>query len=168
MNLEKVFGHIDQNINAHTKIIQEFITQPSISPSNIGIQKSGKLLKQYFQDLGCQDVGCAGEYPILYGDYDGGAQKTLLVYLMFDTGPSPFPLNELQTYDSELLQIAPYGNCLAVKGPIGYKAFLRAYLNALESIKAVEGSLEQGDRYLVLAHVASAVRCRAGNRYSPW
>ena len=99
MNLEKIFGYIDQNINAHTKIIQEFITQPSISPSNIGIQKSGKLLKQYFQDLGCQDVGWAGEYPILYGDYDGGAQKTLLVYLMFDTGPSPFPLNELQKYD---------------------------------------------------------------------
>ena len=141
MNLEKVFGHIDQNINAHTKIIQEFITQPSISPSNIGIQKSGKLLNQYFHDLGCQDVGWAGEYPILYGDYDGGAQKTLLIYLMFDTGPSPFPLNELQTYDSDFLQISPYGNCLAVKGAIGYKAFLRAFLNALESIKAVEGSL---------------------------
>lgn len=141
MNREKVFAYIDQHTDAHMKQIQEFISQPSISPRDTGVQECGTLLKQYFEELGCKDVGWAGDYPILYGEYEVGVDKTLLVYLMFDTGPSAFPLLANNRYASGVEIIEPFGKCLTVKGTIGYKAYLRAFLNALNAIKAIEGSL---------------------------
>jgi acetylornithine deacetylase/succinyl-diaminopimelate desuccinylase-like protein len=141
MNRDKVFEYIDQHIDAHMKNVQDFISQPSISPRGIGVKACGALLKQYFEGLGCNDVGWFGEYPILYGEYEAGAEKTLLVYLMFDTGPSVFSLSETNMYASGVDLIESFGKCITVKGTIGYKAYLRAFLNALESIKAIEGSL---------------------------
>ena len=83
--LQKVFAHIDENIDAHVENLQKWIRQPSISNSGEGIPESAEMVKGFFDELGCQqtrvfDVGVT-EYgspgnPVVYAKCDEGAEKT--------------------------------------------------------------------------------------------
>ena len=86
--LQKVFAHIDENIDAHVENLQKWIRQPSISNSGEGIPESAEMVKGFFDELGCQqtqifDPGIT-EYgspanPVVYAKCDEGAEKTLLI-----------------------------------------------------------------------------------------
>ena len=99
-DLEKVFAHIDENIDEHVDNLQKWIQQPSISNSGEGIPESAEMVKGFFDELGCQqtqvyDVGIT-EYgtpgnPVVYAKCDEGAEKTLLIYWMYDTMPVTQP-----------------------------------------------------------------------------
>ena len=99
-DLQKVFAHIDENIDQHVVNLQKWIQQPSISNSGEGIPESAEMVKGFFDELGCQqtqvyDVGIT-EYgspgnPVVYAKCDEGAEKTLLIYWMYDTMPVTQP-----------------------------------------------------------------------------
>ena len=99
-DLQQVFAHIDENIDQHVVNLQEWIQQPSISNSGEGIPESAEMVKGFFDELGCQqtqvyDVGIT-EYgspgnPVVYAKCDEGAEKTLLIYWMYDTMPVTQP-----------------------------------------------------------------------------
>ena len=99
-DLQKVYAHIDENIDAHVENLQKWIRQPSISNSGEGIPESAEMVKGFFDELGCQqtrvfDVGVT-EYgspgnPVVYAKCDEGAEKTLLIYWMYDTMPVTQP-----------------------------------------------------------------------------
>src|SRR5687768_2320291 len=82
--LQKVYAHIDENIDAHVENLQKWIRQPSISNSGEGIPESAEMVKGFFDELGCQqtqifDVGVT-EYgspgnPVVYAKCDEGAEK---------------------------------------------------------------------------------------------
>ena len=99
-DLAKVYAHIDENIDQHVDNLQKWIQQPSISNSGEGIPESAEMVKGFFDELGCQqtqvyDVGVT-EYgspgnPVVYAKCDEGAEKTLLIYWMYDTMPVTQP-----------------------------------------------------------------------------
>ena len=99
-DVQKVFAHIDENVDQHVANLQEWIQQPSISNSGEGIPESAEMVKGFFDELGCQqtqvyDVGIT-EYgtpgnPVVYAKCDEGAEKTLLIYWMYDTMPVTQP-----------------------------------------------------------------------------
>ena len=99
-DVQKVFAHIDENVDQHVTNLQEWIQQPSISNSGEGIPESAEMVKGFFDELGCQqtqvyDVGIT-EYgtpgnPVVYAKCDEGAEKTLLIYWMYDTMPVTQP-----------------------------------------------------------------------------
>src|SRR5918993_5091938 len=116
--VQKVFAHIDENIDQHVVNLQEWIQQPSISNSGEGIPESAEMVKGFFDELGCQqtqvyDVGIT-EYgtpgnPVVYAKCDEGADKTLLIYWMYDTMPVTQP--DAWTYppfEGRLVEQAPY------------------------------------------------------------
>ena len=47
-DLQKVFAHIDENIDAHVEHLQKWIRQPSISNSGEGIPESAEMVKGFF------------------------------------------------------------------------------------------------------------------------
>ena len=149
--LAKIYEYIDEHIDEHTTNIQELLQQPSSSKTDYeGTRQCAQLVKKYFLDLGCGEVELfeSGEltytgwpgYPVVYGEYDAGAEKTLIIYMMYDTQPaeeewiSP-PL------EARLVDMEPFGKTIVARGAINTKGPLRAFLNACESIKAVEGEL---------------------------
>src|SRR3972149_12205293 len=89
VNFEKVGKHIDAHLNEHTKRMQEFLRQPSVSAENLGIRQCAELLKSYLANLGCKDARLieTGSFPVVYGEYNANAEKTLLIYMMYDTQP---------------------------------------------------------------------------------
>jgi acetylornithine deacetylase/succinyl-diaminopimelate desuccinylase-like protein len=159
---EKVFKYIDQHYDEHLSKLQEFVKQPSISAENRGVRECAKLVKSYLEDLGCKNprlVETSG-FPVVYGYYDACAEKTILVYLMYDTQPVDNPGWTVPPLEGRVVNLPPFGDCLVARGAINTKGELRAFLNACESIKAVgeeipvnlmfvaEGEEELGSRHL--------------------
>jgi acetylornithine deacetylase/succinyl-diaminopimelate desuccinylase-like protein len=159
---EKVFEHIDQHYNEHLSKLQELVKQPSISAENRGVRQCAKLVKSYLEDLGCKNsrlVETSG-FPVVYGYYDAGAKKTIIIYFMYDTQPVDDPGWTVSPLEGRVINLPPFGDCLVARGAINTKGELRAFLNACESIKTVgeeipvnlmfvaEGEEELGSRHL--------------------
>jgi len=162
LNREKVFNYIDKHYEDHVKKLQEFVRQPSISAENRGVRECAELLKSYLKNLGCKDaklVETSGN-PVVYGTYNAKADKTIIIYLMYDTQPVDDPGWTVPPLEGRIVDIQPFGKCLVARGAINTKGELRAFLNACESIQAVseeipvnlmfvaEGEEELGSRHL--------------------
>jgi acetylornithine deacetylase/succinyl-diaminopimelate desuccinylase-like protein len=149
--LQQVYAHIDENIDEHVVTFQKWIQQPSISNSGEGIPESAEMVKGFFDELGCQqtqvyDVGIT-EYgspanPVVYAKCDEGAEKTLLIYWMYDTMPVTQPDAWQQPpFEARLVEQAPYKKVLIGRGASNSKGPQVAQLNAFRAIKAVHGKL---------------------------
>ncbi len=159
---EKIYAHIDRSYETHLGKVQELIRQPSISAENRGVRECAELIKRHLQDLGCKDsklVETSG-FPVVYGNYDAGADKTIVVYMMYDTQPVDDPGWSVPALEGKVVDQPPFGKCIMARGAINTKGELQAFLNACESIQATgqeipvnlifvaEGEEELGSRHL--------------------
>jgi len=159
---KKIFEHIDRHYTEHLGKLQELVRQPSISAENRGVRECAELVKNYFKNLGCENsrlVETSG-FPVVYGYYDAGADRTIIVYFMYDTQPVDDPGWTIPPLEGKIVSMPPFGDCLVARGAINTKGELCAFLNACESIKAVgeeipvnlvfvaEGEEELGSRHL--------------------
>ena len=133
----KVFAYIDQNLPEHVAKLQELVRQPSISPENKGVKDCANLVLRYFKELGCRAslVETSGN-PVVYGKYDAGADKTIVVYMMYDTMPVDEPGWRVDPLSAALVENPPFKRCLVARGAYNTKGELRGFLNACKSIKA--------------------------------
>jgi len=108
-------------------------------------------VKGFFDELGCQqtqvfDVGVT-EYgspgnPVVYAKCDEGAEKTLMIYWMYDTMPVTQPDAWVAPpFEGRLVEQAPYKKVLIGRGATNSKGPQMAQLNAFRAIKAVHGKL---------------------------
>jgi acetylornithine deacetylase/succinyl-diaminopimelate desuccinylase-like protein len=167
VNFEKVSKYIDVHLNEHIKKMQEFLRQPSVSAENYGVRECAELLQSYFVDLGCKNTRLikTESFPVIYGEYDAHAEKTLLVYMMYDTQPFTGEKWTSPPLEARLVDIEPFGKCVIARGAINTKGPLIAFLNTLESILAVGEEIPvnlkfvaQGDEELESTHFAEFVK----------
>jgi len=150
-DLKEVFAYIDENIDQHVINLQKWIQQPSISNTGEGIQESAYMVEGFFDQLGCQettvyDVGITewGQQgnPVVYAKCDEGAEKTLVVYWMYDTMPITQPdLWKAPPFAAELMPQAPFPLVMIGRGTANSKGRQMAFWNAMMSIKATTGKL---------------------------
>lgn len=150
-DLRKVFDYVDANIDDQVIALQRWIQQPSVSNSGEGIPESAEMVKGFFDELGCQqtqiyDVGIT-EYgspgnPVVYAKCDEGAEKTLLIYWMYDTMPVEQPEAWLNpAFEGRIIEQAPFPKVMIGRGATNSKGPQMAQLQAFRSIKAVTGKL---------------------------
>ncbi|MFK7829369.1 MAG: M20/M25/M40 family metallo-hydrolase [Congregibacter sp.] len=149
--LKEIFDYIDTNIYEHVMNLQRWIQQPSISNTGEGIQESAYMVKGFFDQLGCQqtqvyDVGITewGQQgnPVVYANCDEGAEKTLVVYWMYDTMPVTQPgLWKSPPFEGRLVEQEPYAKVMIGRGATNSKGPQMTQLNALMAMKAVTGKL---------------------------
>ena len=142
MDQQAVFQYIDKHYPEHLDNLRTLVQQPSISAENYGIRECAELLNTSFEALGCEStlVETSG-HPVVFGQYDVGAAKTIIIYLMYDTQPVDDPGWSVPPLEGRVLDIVPLGACLVARGAINTKGPLQAFLNACESIQAVEDKL---------------------------
>ena len=138
----EIYAHIDGSIESHTRALQRWMRQPSISAQNVGIQEMAEMLRSDLETIGFQETALVPTdgHPGVWGYYDAGAEQTLLLYMMYDVQPvNPqdweSPPFEANIVDHEL------GKVIMARGATNQKGPERAFLNALESIIAVQGKL---------------------------
>ncbi|MGE3274037.1 MAG: M20/M25/M40 family metallo-hydrolase [Vicinamibacterales bacterium] len=150
-DLQQVYTYIDDNIDQHVRNLQDWIRQPSISNSGEGIPESAEMVKGFFDELGCQqtqvydipmtEYGQPGN-PVVYAKCDEGAEKTLLIYWMYDTMPITQPdAWSYPPFEAQLVEQPPYKKVLVGRGATNSKGPQMTQLNAFRAIKAVHGKL---------------------------
>jgi len=149
--LKKVFTYIDEHVDDHVRNLQKWIQQPSISNTGEGMQESAEMVKGFFDQLGCQeskvyDMGTAewGQQgnPVVYAHCDEGAEKTVVIYWMYDTMPITQPdLWKAPPFEGRLVEQPPYKKVLIGRGAVNSKGPQMVEWNALMSIKAAVGKL---------------------------
>ncbi len=139
---DAVYAHIDANLDRHVAELQRWIRQPSVSAQNVGIADMAALLRDDLKALGFQEaelVPTSG-HPGVWGYYDAGATKTLLVYLMYDVQPVNPDDWQSPPFEARLVE-HELGSVLMGRGATNQKGPERALLNAIASILAVDGTL---------------------------
>jgi acetylornithine deacetylase/succinyl-diaminopimelate desuccinylase-like protein len=150
-DLKKVFAYIDSHIDDHVGNLQKWIQQPSISNSGEGIPESAEMVKGFFEQLGCQesrvyDVGTtewgSQGNPVVYARCNEGAEKTLVIYWMYDTMPVTQPDAWLAPpFEGRLVEQPPFRKVLIGRGATNSKGPQIVQWNALMAIKAITGRL---------------------------
>jgi len=138
----EIYDYIDANIDAHLEALQRWLRQRSISAQDVGIQEMAEMLRGDLQNLGFQEAELVPTdgHPGVWAYYDGGNEKTLVVYLMYDVQPVDPEDWQSPPFAANLVE-HDLGKVLMARGATNQKGPQRAFLNALESIIAVNGSL---------------------------
>jgi len=138
----EVYAHIDQSLPAHTEALQRWMRQRSISAQNDGIQEMAEMLRDDLEALGFQETALVPTdgHPGVWGHYDAGADKTLLVYMMYDVQPVNPEDWDSPPFEANIVE-HELGKAIMARGAVNQKGPERAFLNALESIIAVDGKL---------------------------
>jgi acetylornithine deacetylase/succinyl-diaminopimelate desuccinylase-like protein len=150
-DLKQVFDHIDANVDQHVENFQKWIQQPSISNSGEGIPESAQMVKGFFEQLGCQESrvydvpmtewGSPGN-PVVYARCDEGAEKTLVIYWMYDTMPITQPDAWIvPPFEGRLVELPPFKKVLIGRGATNSKGPQIAQWNAFMSIRETLGKL---------------------------
>ncbi len=137
-----VYAHIDANLPAHLASLQRWLRQPSVSAENLGIREMAEMLRSDLERMGFQEaelVPTSG-HPGVWGYYDAGAERTLAVYMMYDVQPVEPEDWRSPPFEAQLVDV-DLGRAVMARGATNQKGPERAFLNALESIIAVEGKL---------------------------
>ncbi|MFX0208138.1 MAG: M20/M25/M40 family metallo-hydrolase [Candidatus Hodarchaeota archaeon] len=146
MDLESIYGAIDAAYSNHLKKIQDFIRQPSISTENVGMKETEQLVLSYYHDLGCDiaEIVPTPGHSVVYGEYNVGAAYTLLIYFMHDVQPVDESKWSVPPFGGHIVDMElPDGiyKVLMNRGVSNTKSPCRCFLNAMETIKVVEGEL---------------------------
>jgi acetylornithine deacetylase/succinyl-diaminopimelate desuccinylase-like protein len=143
LNRDSIHRYIDEHLDEHIARMRDWVRQPSVSWDNIGVRECAELVAQTYRDLGCREVTLIeGRFhPGVWAIYDADAPLTIHNYCMFDTRTVRPEGWSHDPWGAELLQKDPYPLVLVGRGAMGAKGPYVAFLNALEAIIAVEGTL---------------------------
>ena len=139
---DEIYAHIDRNLEQHLANLQRWVRQPSISAQNNGITEMAGMLRDDLLAIGFAEAELVPTegHPGIFAYYDAGAEKTLVVYMMYDVQPVNPEDWLVPPFAGELVE-HDLGTVLMARGATNQKGPERALLNALESIISVTGSL---------------------------
>lgn len=139
---DAIYAYIDDHFEEHLQNIRRWLRQPSVSAQNDGITEMAELLRGDLEALGFSETAIVPTdgHPGVWGYYDAGAEETLMVYLMYDVQPVNPDDWESPPFEANVIE-SELGEVLMARGATNQKGPERAFLNAIESIIAVEGTL---------------------------
>jgi len=138
---DAVYRHIDANLKEHLAHLQRWVRQPSVSAQNRGIGEMANLVAADLRALGFKEVAIVptSGHPGVFGFYDAGAARTLLVYMMYDVQPEETGW-KVPAFEGTLVE-TDLGRVLMARGATNQKGPERAFLNAVDSIVKATGKL---------------------------
>ena len=139
---EAVYRHIEEHLDEHVAHLQRWVRQPSVSPEDRGIREMAGMLRSDLASMGFAEaelVPTDGN-PGVWGFFDAGADRTLMVYMMYDVQPADAEDWLTPPFAGNIVE-QRYGKVLMARGASNQKGPQRAFLNALQSIIDVTGTL---------------------------
>jgi acetylornithine deacetylase/succinyl-diaminopimelate desuccinylase-like protein len=139
---KRIYSHIDEHLTDHFSNLQRWVRQPSISAQNVGITEMAEMLRDDLAAIGFSEtqlVPTSG-HPGVWGYYDAGAATTLMVYMMYDVQPVNPDDWESPPFEGNLVE-KEFGQVMMARGATNQKGPERAFLNAIDSIIKVTGTL---------------------------
>jgi len=142
MDLQKVLEHLEENFTQDLERVRQFLRMPSVSYTGEGIRETAGRLKEMIEELGgSAEVVETKGHPIVYGEMDEGADRTLLIYGMYDVMPTDEEGWTVDPWAAEIKELPQFGPCIINRGAVNTKGPLAAFFNTLRAIKNVNGKL---------------------------
>lgn len=137
-----IYARIDRDLDQHLGHLQRWVKQRSISAQNDGVRNMASLLAEDLRQLGFAEVSLVetSGHPGVFGYYDAGAARTLVVYMMYDVQPIDPNWQIDDPFAGSLVDL-PIGQVLMARGATNQKGPQRAFLNAVDAIRKETGSL---------------------------
>ncbi|MGQ9565195.1 MAG: M20/M25/M40 family metallo-hydrolase [Candidatus Bathyarchaeales archaeon] len=166
--LKKIHNHISRHFNKHLKQIQEYVQQPSISADGTGMKETAEMTRGLIEGIGgASKIVPTDGWPVVYGELNTGAKKTLIIYGVYDVQPVEEEKGMwiVPPFAGKIVNMKPFGKCLVNRGAYNTKGPLCAFFNACQSILAVAGTLPvnlifavEGEEELGSAHFPQFVK----------
>lgn len=142
MELKKVLDYLEENFDQDLERVRAFLRYPSVSYTGYGIQETAERLKGMIEELGgTAEVAETKGHPVVFGEMDEGAEKTLLIYGMYDVMPTDEEGWTVDPWAAEIKDLQQFGPCIVNRGAVNTKGPLGAFFNTIRAIKAVNGKL---------------------------
>jgi acetylornithine deacetylase/succinyl-diaminopimelate desuccinylase-like protein len=144
--LDKTFTAIDSRRSQLISELQELCRQPSIAAQSIGMGETAEMVRRMMEEAGLKaEIVPTGGHPVVYGEIDVGAPRTLLFYNHYDVQP-PEPLDEW-TYPPFGAQI--HDGVLYARGVSDNKGNFAARIQAVRLLREAAGGLPVNIKFLV-------------------
>ncbi len=130
--LDRVLLQAQNEFEAHLVRLQRYIRQPSVSAENQGVEEMAKLVADEISAYGGVGRVVKGkEFPIVYGRFDVGAPRTMVIHSMYDTTPAdesswvvpPFEARRVKEFED-------LGECIIGRGAEDTKGPLATVISA--------------------------------------
>ncbi|MEP7355833.1 MAG: M20/M25/M40 family metallo-hydrolase [Anaerolineales bacterium] len=131
--------YLDAHWEANLETTRAFLRQPSISAQSVGLRETADGLRAQLEARGGQ-VSYHGDpsRPILFGEWNVGAARTLLVYGMYDVQPVDGQQWSTPPFAAEIVEHAG-GPRLVARGACNSKGPLMAMMHAIDALRATSG-----------------------------
>ena len=138
MTLNEIHGEIDKRWPKHLAETRKILKVPSISMTGQGIRETANIFDSFLKRLGSktkQFKGSGNIHPLVYGHLDVGAEKSVILYSMYDVMP-PGDLDEWDhpPFGAKIVKQKPYGEILVNRGVYNSKGSLVVTLLAIETM----------------------------------
>ncbi|MBI4279859.1 MAG: M20/M25/M40 family metallo-hydrolase [Armatimonadetes bacterium] len=179
--MERILAHIDDHFDAHLDQARRFVRQPSISGEGIGMPEMARLVADRITELGGRaEIVPTDGWPVVYGEIDQGAPRTLLVYGMYDVQPVEGETWMAPPFEGQVVSLEGHGPSMVARGVYNTKGPLAGFFNVVHTLREVEGRLPvnlkfmiEGEEELGSVHLPQFVarhrdRLRADAAYFPF
>lgn len=149
MSRKEALLHSEKTLDRSLADLKEFVAQPSISCEGKGMQEAAEIVLRHLKELGCKEAELIETpgFPGVWGYYDAGATKTLVVYGYFDSNS----VGQDWTVDPFGAEIGPrdglkevlFGRGIRNKGPI------LCFINAVKKIVETDGTIPINIMFLI-------------------
>lgn len=132
--LETVLATARDDFERHIARLQRYIRQKSISAENTGNDEMAAMLAADINTLGGVGRVVPGvDFPIVYGRFDVGAPRTVLIHSMYDTTPADEPGWTVAPFEAVRTDFESYGECIVGRGTEDTKGPVAAIFGMIES-----------------------------------
>ena len=128
--LDKVIEYAAQNFPAHIDRLQRYLRQPSVSATDEGINEMADMLAVDIKALGGESkIIQTPEFPVVYGRFEVGAPRTILIHSMYDVSLAEEPDWIVPPFSAKRQELPGLGECIIARGAEDTKGPIASIFN---------------------------------------
>lgn len=142
---------IDRDFEDHLSLLRTFLAQPSVSSTGEGIGEMATMVRDSIVEEigGSAEVFQTAGHPIVLGRLDVGAERTLLVYGMYDVQPVDGEDWIVGPYSGDEVDLPGFGPSVVSRGIMNSKGPLANFISTVKTIMSETGTVPVNLVFLV-------------------
>lgn len=122
-----VLERASQDFSRHMQRLSQYIRQPSVSATHEGLSEMTHILADDIAALGGRSrIVETTEFPIVYGRFDSGALRTVIIHGMYDVVAAEEPDWIVPPFSATRMNLPGLGECIVGRGAEDTKGPLAA------------------------------------------
>lgn len=155
-------SYLDTHLNASIAELSQLVAQPSVGAQHLGMQECAELVNKMLRQRGFStEIMPTGGAPVVFGEYKGKSDKTILFYCHYDVQPpEPLELWETPPFEPSLRDGKLFGRGVGDdKGHLVSRLFaIDALLATLNELPCTVKFIIEGEEETSSEHLHEYVR----------